>query len=271
MPAEREIAIIEKPLSPLMWAKMAILSALAWITVIVNTFVFSVLTIVVCVFDKSGRLAHAWCARNWARSLLFMVGVKRRVKGIEHLDPHRAYVLTANHLSLFDILVVLAEIPVQFRWMAKKEVFRIPVMGWAMARVGYVSIDRENKEKAWAHLYQAKEKLDEGYSLMFFPEGTRSPDGELKQFKSGAFVLALHAGVPVVPISIVGTREIMPKKSRLFYPGTVDLVISPPIEPTAFTIARKEEYAQVVRSQIAVELEKTRLEREARRAAGHAP
>jgi 1-acyl-sn-glycerol-3-phosphate acyltransferase len=100
---------------------------------------------------------------------------------------------------------------------------------------------------------------------MFFPEGTRSPDGELKRFKSGAFVLSLHASVPVVPISIVGTREILPKKSRLFYPGIVDLVISPPIEPGAFAMERKEEFAEVVRRQIAVELEKTRLEREARR------
>jgi 1-acyl-sn-glycerol-3-phosphate acyltransferase len=271
VPADREIAILEKPLSPWTLAKMAILSALAWVAVLVNTFVYSILTILVCLFDRTGCLAHAWCARNWARSLLFMSGVKLRVKGLDHLDPRRAYVLTANHLSLFDILVLLAGLPIQFRWLAKKEVFAIPLMGWAMARVGYVSIDRQNKEKAWAHLYQAKGKLEEGYSLMFFPEGTRSPDGEMKGFKSGAFVLALQAGVPVVPISIVGTREIMPKKSRLFHPGTVDLVVSPPIEPAGFSLERKEEYAQVVRSQIAVELEKIRLERESRRAAGMAP
>ncbi len=271
MPAEREIAILEKPLSPWTRAKMVVLSVLAWTGLLVNTFVFSVLTILVCLFDPSGCLAHATCARNWARSQLFMCGVKLRPKGLEHLDPRRAYVLTANHLSLFDILVLLAGLPIQYRWMAKKEVFAIPFMGWAMTRVGYVSIDRENKRKAWAHLYQAKEKLEQGYSLMFFPEGTRSPDGEMKRFKSGAFVLALQAGVPVVPISIVGTRELLPKKSRLFHPGTVDLVVSPPIEPTGFSLERKEEYAQVVRSQIAVELEKTRLEREARRAAGQAP
>jgi len=271
VPADREIAILEKPLSPWTLAKMAILSALAWVAVLVNTFVYSILTILVCLFDRTGCLAHAWCARNWARSLLFMSGVKLRVKGLDHLDPRRAYVLTANHLSLFDILVLLAGLPIQFRWLAKKEVFAIPLMGWAMTRVGYVSIDRQNKEKAWAHLYQAKGKLEEGYSLMFFPEGTRSPDGEMKGFKSGAFVLALQAGVPVVPISIVGTREIMPKKSRLFHPGTVDLVVSPPIEPAGFSLERKEEYAQVVRSQIAVELEKIRLERESRRAAGMAP
>ena len=247
---------------------MVIVSALGWTTFLVNTFVFSTLTILVCLFDKTGCLAHAWCARSWARSVLFMVGVKLRVRGLDNFDPGRAYILTANHLSLFDVLVLLAGLPIQFRWMAKKEVFAIPLMGWAMTRVGYVSIDRENKEKAWAHLYQAKGKLEEGYSLMFFPEGTRSPDGEMKRFKSGAFVLALHAGVPVAPISIVGTREIMPKRSVLFYPGTVDLVVSPPIEPEGFSLERKEEYVQVVRGQIAIELEKIRLDRDARRAAG---
>jgi 1-acyl-sn-glycerol-3-phosphate acyltransferase len=267
LPAEREIAITEKPISPLMKAKMVVVSFFGWLSFLVSTFVFAIVGIVAGSFDSTGSLGHRISARAWARSVLTMVGVRIRLKGIEHLDPKRGYILTANHLSLFDILVLLAGLPLQFRWMAKKEVFQIPLMGWAMKRVGYVSIDRENKEKAWESVYAAKSKLDQGFSLMFFPEGTRSPDGEMKRFKSGAFVLSLHAGVPVVPISIVGTREIMPKKSVLFHPGTVDIVISPPIEPDAFTLDRKEEFAQVVRGQIAVELEKTRLEREQRAAA----
>jgi len=247
---------------PLRYAKMVLLSFFGWLSAITNTLFFALLAIALCFFDKTGSLGHRFAAQAWARSILALVGVKIRLRGIEHLDPNRGYILAANHLSLFDILVLLAGLPLQFRWMAKKEVFRIPVMGWAMKRVGYVSIDRQNKEKAWQSVYEAKAKLKEGFSLMFFPEGTRSPDGELKHFKSGAFVLSLDSGAPVVPISIIGTHEIMPKKSVLFHAGTVDIVISPPIDPSAWSLETKNEFAQVVRTQIAVELAKGRSGRE---------
>jgi 1-acyl-sn-glycerol-3-phosphate acyltransferase len=252
-----------KRIPPLRYGKMVILSLLGWLAVIVNTLVFALLAGALGFFDKSGNSGHRLAAQPWARSILTMVGVRIRLKGMEHLDPKRGYILTANHLSLFDILVLLAGLPLQFRWMAKKEVFRIPVMGWAMKRVGYISIDRENKEEAWKSVHAGKAKLSQGLSLMFFPEGTRSPDGELKRFKSGAFVLSLESGAPVGPISIVGTHEIMPKKSVLFHPGTVDMIVSPPIDPSFFSVETRYEFAQVVRSQIAVELEKTRLQRKA--------
>jgi 1-acyl-sn-glycerol-3-phosphate acyltransferase len=248
---------------PLRYAKMVILSLLGWPAVVVNTLVFALLAGAFTFFDKSGNSGHRLAARTWARSILSMVGVRIRLKGMEHLDPKRGYILTANHLSLFDILVLLGGLPIQFRWMAKKEVFRIPVMGWAMKRIGYVSIDRENKEEAWKSVHSGKAKLRQGLSLMFFPEGTRSPDGELKRFKSGAFILSLDSGAPVVPIAIVGTHEIMPKRSVLFHPGTVDMIVSPPIDPFSFSVETRNEFAQVVRSQIAIELEKTRLQRKA--------
>jgi 1-acyl-sn-glycerol-3-phosphate acyltransferase len=254
----------DEPIPPARLVKMAVLSLFGWVTVIVTTIFFGTLAVFTPWFDKTGNLGHAVCARWWARSILAMVGVRVRVSGLEHLDPKQAYVVTANHLSNFDILAILAWLPLQFRWIAKKEVFKVPFMGWGMTRVGYVKIDREKPEQAWAHLFEAESKLKKGISLMFFPEGTRSPDGEIKRFKSGAFVLSVRTGVPVLPLTVVGTREIMRKRSLLFDPGTVDLVIQPPIRPDAFSLESKYEFAQVVRNQIAVQLEKSREERQAR-------
>jgi 1-acyl-sn-glycerol-3-phosphate acyltransferase len=254
----------DERISPGRLVKMAVLSFFGWLTVIVTTIVFGLVAVVCGFIDKTGKLGHTAGGRYWARSILAVVGVRVKVSGFEYLDPKRAYIVTANHLSNFDILTILAWFPLQFRWVAKKELFKIPFMGWGMSQVGYVKIDRGNPEKAWEDLFEAESKLKEGLSLMFFPEGTRSPDGELKRFKSGAFVLSLRTGLPVLPITVVGTHEIMPKRSLLFHPGTVDLVINPPIQPDAFTLESKHEFAQVVRSQIAVQLEKSRQEREAR-------
>lgn len=259
-------------ITPLRYLKMCVQSFLGWVTVIVSTAFFATLIIIISFFDKSGRIGHAFGTRNWGRSILFMVGVRTKVRGLENLDPEKTYIIAANHVSNFDILTISAHLPLQFRWVSKKELFQIPIMGQGMKRVGYVEIDRQNKEKAWAHLFEARSKLEEGFSLMFFPEGTRSPDGEIKRFKPGAFVLAIHTGLPVLPITIVGSHEIMRKRSLLFQPGTVELVIHPPISPSGFTIARKHEFAEVVRDQIAAELEKSRSERHtaARRSQGEA-
>ena len=237
---------------------MCVQSLFGWLTVLVSTAFFGTLTIVLYFFDKSGSLGHAIGGRGWARSILMVLGVRTRIVNIENIDSEKAYIIVANHLSNFDILSLTAHLPLQFRWVSKKELFRIPIMGPAMRAAGYVSIDRQNPEKAWAHLFEARSKLEAGFSLMFFPEGTRSPDGEIKRFKSGAFVLSLHTGIPILPITIAGSHEIMQKRSFLFRPGNVDLIIHPPISPSGFTIERKYEFAAVVRDQIAAQIEKSR-------------
>ena len=242
---------------------MCVQSFFGWLTVVLSTAVFGTLTIILYFFDKTSVLGHAIGGRGWARSILMMVGVRTRIVNIENIESEKAYIIVANHLSNFDILSLTAHLPLQFRWVSKKELFRIPIMGPAMRAAGYVSIDRQNPEKAWAHLFEARSKLEAGFSLMFFPEGTRSPDGEIKRFKSGAFVLSLHTGLPILPVTIVGSHDIMQKRSFLFRPGKVDLIIHPPISPSGFTIDQKHEFAEVVRDQIAAQLEKSRAERRA--------
>jgi 1-acyl-sn-glycerol-3-phosphate acyltransferase len=138
----------------------------------------------------------------------------------------------ANHQSNFDILALFAGLPVQFRWLAKEELFRIPLFGWAMRRCGYIPIDRSNRKKALQGMEEAVQRIHEGASVVIFPEGTRSPDATLLPFKKGGFILALQAQVPVVPIAISGSNAIMPKHSRWIRGGAIRVDFFPAI-PTA--------------------------------------
>jgi len=140
----------------------------------------------------------------------------------------------ANHQSMYDILTLLGYLPVQFRWLAKTELFRIPVFGYSMARVGYIRIDRSNRQSAIESLRGAAQKMAQGLSVMVFPEGTRSPDGQIKPFKKGGFYLATDTGRPIVPVVIWGTHHVMPKGKLHIKPGRIVLSINRPIEAASY-------------------------------------
>ena len=141
----------------------------------------------------------------------------------------------ANHQSGFDILIVLAYLDTYFAWIAKQELFNIPVFGNALAKTGSIAIDRKNFVRAMRSIHDAARRIREGKSVMTFPEGTRSMDGQIHPFKKGVFHLALQAGVPIVPVTIIGSGEIMPTKSLRVHPGKVILVIDKPIDVTGYT------------------------------------
>ena len=171
----------------------------------------------------------------WAQIMLRLSSVKVTVEGRENILKGRPQVFMANHQSGFDILIVLANIETYFAWIAKKELFAIPVFGRALARTGSIPIDRKNFIRAMRSIDDAARRIREGKSVMTFPEGTRSMDDQVHPFKKGVFHLALKAGVPIVPVTIVGSGEIMPKKSLRVHPGHVILVIDKPIDVTAYT------------------------------------
>lgn len=171
----------------------------------------------------------------WAQIMLRLSSVKVTVEGRENILKGRPQVFMANHQSGFDILIVLANIETYFAWIAKKELFAIPVFGRALARTGSIPIDRKNFIRAMRSIDDAARRIREGKSVMTFPEGTRSMDDQVHPFKKGVFHLALKAGVPIVPVTIVGSGGIMPKKSLRVHPGHVTLVIDRPIDVTAYT------------------------------------
>ena len=168
--------------------------------------------------------------RNWARSLLWAAGVTVEVEGLENLPPGEPAVLVANHQSWFDVFALVVHLPVDYRFVGKIELTRIPFFGPSWLATGHIAIDRSDRNKAIESLRGAGESLRrDGAVVVMFPEGTRSEDGELLPFKKGAFVLALQTGVSIVPAGVSGSRAIMPKGSWRIRPGTVVIRIGPPI------------------------------------------
>jgi 1-acyl-sn-glycerol-3-phosphate acyltransferase len=194
------------------------------------TIVLGTLSIASSVFESSGRFAH-WCARTWSRLILVTTGVEVEVSGLEHLQPDRPYVFVANHQSIYDIPIIFWSLPYQIRIIAKESLGRFPFLGWHLRRTGHMLVDRRRPDRA-AIFGRASTLMQQGLSLIVFPEGTRSRDGRVAPFKGGSFYLALAAGLPVVPISIVGSRHIMLKGRLATYPGRVKLIVHEPVDTT---------------------------------------
>jgi 1-acyl-sn-glycerol-3-phosphate acyltransferase len=218
---------------------------LVMLAVIITAFM-SVCALVFPRISPGENKAHK-VANLWAKMLLRLTSIRVNVIGRENVLMNRPQIFMANHQSDFDILIVLAYIPGQFRWIVKKELFKIPVFGKAMKSAGYIEIDRQNHEKAMKSLEEAAQKIREGKSVMTFPEGTRSKDGTIKPFKQGMFHLAIQAGVPIVPISIIGANKILPKRTLMIKPGKITMVIGRPVDVSGYTIETRSELIQQVR------------------------
>jgi 1-acyl-sn-glycerol-3-phosphate acyltransferase len=211
-----------------------------------STIFWGVIAIVTSFFTRTGNPVHI-VARMWARGILFVSRIKVTVNGLANIDPTQSYVYMSNHQSNFDIPVLLGYLPVQFRWLAKAELFKIPIFGRAMRGAGYVKIDRFNQEAAFESINEAAGKMKNGVSVMIFPEGTRSLDGNIRSFKKGGFIMAVDAGVPIVPVVIKGTWPIMDKSSLRINTGEVSLNIETPIATTDYTRENKDDLIQSVR------------------------
>jgi 1-acyl-sn-glycerol-3-phosphate acyltransferase len=198
------------------------------------TIVMGSLSLLVSPFDRTGELQHA-CARWWCRLVAWTIFARIRVHGVEHVQRGRPYVYMANHASLIDTPALFAYLPYQFRIMAKKSLFNVPFMGWHLRTAGHFPIDQQNPRKTALSLRRVIEGVKNGRSLAVFPEGRRTDDGQLQKFEPGAFKLALRAGVPIVPVTIRGTFEMLPRTSLAPRPGRVDVILSEPIDTTEYT------------------------------------
>lgn len=193
-----------------------------------------------------------WTApREWCRSLLRGGGVTVDFEGLEHLDPPRPAVLVANHESWYDVFALAGHLPVDYRFVGKKELTRVPFFGPAWLACGHIPIDRSNRRAAIESLRLAGEKIRrENAVVVMFPEGTRSADGVLLPFKKGAFVLALELGVPVIPVGVSGGRDRMPKGAFLVKPGRMTVRIGPPIEVEGWTVADRDRLVEVAHREV---------------------
>jgi len=227
----------------------------AWIVFV--TAIFAIAVLFASLIDSKGVNPHK-IAGIWARSILFGSRIKVRIRGLSNIDLSRSYIFMLNHQSFYDIPVILGHLPVQFRWLAKHELFKIPLFGIAMRRAGYISINRTNRRSAFKSLKKAAHIIRSGVSVVIFPEGTRSPDGRILPFKKGGFVLAIQSRVPIVPVIIQGTSAIMTKKRKKIIPGEVLIEVRAPILTTDYTFKTKEALMNRVKTVISEPFENIR-------------
>jgi 1-acyl-sn-glycerol-3-phosphate acyltransferase len=181
-------------------------------------------------FLTKARTASRLSGVPWARVMAWVTPMRVTVSGRENIDPRQSYVLVSNHQSQYDIFVLYGWLGVDFKWVMKKELRKVLGIGVACHRLGHVFIDRSNRAAAIATLEDAKKKIADGTSVVFFPEGTRSRSGQLKPFKKGAFRMAVDLGLPILPLTITGTRDVLPAGTSDLMPGSARLVIHPPVD-----------------------------------------
>jgi 1-acyl-sn-glycerol-3-phosphate acyltransferase len=228
----------------------AVRSIWFYLVLVVSTILLGTMAILTARITRRSDLAHG-VARAWGNLNLWAAGVSVEVRGLENIDGSSSYVYAANHQSWFDIFTLLGKLPVQFRWLAKAELFNLFVLGRAMRAAGYIPIDRGNRRQAFESMNVAAQCIKEGTSVVIFPEGTRSPDGILQDFKKGGFVLALHSQHPIVPISISGSHRILPKRGAWkIQPGRVQLTLGAPIPTAGLTTRERDELLKRVRDAI---------------------
>ena len=229
---------------------------IGWMIFFPTTVVLGTAAILLSLFDSSGNIPHL-VARLWGKILLGITGTKVIIQGRENMNPQKSYILVSNHQSTFDIFALLGYLSIQFRWIAKASLFRTPFLGWAMSRIGYIPIERDSPKKAYRSMLRAAEKVQKGVSVIIFPEGTRSPDGNLQPFKKGVFLIALKSQAPILPIAIRGTAKIMQKGDWRAHPGNVQIIIGPPIVTAGIPPEKERELSERVRNALIQHLPQT--------------
>ncbi len=224
--------------------------------VIISTLGFGLVSLAISYFDrKRNGFRQHWLAQVWAKLLLRTSSVRVNAEGLKWIEPNQSYIFVSNHLSYMDTPVIMGHIPVQFRFLAKLGLFKIPMIGTHLSRAGHIRVPREDPRGAVRTMQLAAEIIQkQRISLLIFPEGGRSRDGVLRPFKEGAAYIAIRAGVPIVPLVLIGTREILPYGSAVVEPGTVTMRILQPIETSSMSLKDRGALTTRLRDLIAGEL-----------------
>src|SRR5215469_11616817 len=213
------------------------------------TVVLGLASMFAALIDRSGNSAHR-VARIWAKVLLAVSFIRVRATGVEKLDPAGSYVFVANHASYMDIPALVSVLPQQFRFFAKKGLYRLPFLGWHLRWAGHLPVDRSNARNRLRSMNDGARTIAERHvSMLVFPEGGRSPHG-LREFKEGAAYIAIKAGVPVVPVAIIGMRELLPMGSIHIRSGEVTVRVGCPIPTAQLKLKDREELTQRLHQEI---------------------
>lgn len=216
---------------------------------VVLTLLFSLLTIIASMLINSS-FAGSTFPVIWARIVGRLAPMAVTIKGAENADPRRSYVVVCNHQSQFDILLVYGWLKLNLKWVMKKELRKIPGLGLGCEKAGHIFVDRANPRAARAAVMEALQRLGNGVGILFFAEGTRSPDGRLLPFKKGAFRLAIEQQLPVLPVTVSGTRDILPARTLRLFPGRGTMTIHAPLETAGLTLGDIDELTKKARDAI---------------------
>jgi len=227
-----------------------VIYAARYLLILLYTIVWGIPACLAPLVDRSGE-SIIWIGRQWVRWIFWTCGIRVEVEGLENVDPRRACVYMSNHQSVVDIGALVLTLPVSWRFVAKRELAWIPLFGWAIWLGGHVIINRGRNDRAVASLRRAAERVRNGVNVIIFPEGTRSETGEMRAFKSGGFHLALEAQVPILPVTVSGSRRLTPKRSLRVESGRVKVRYGKPIETRGLRVEDREELKQQVRAAIA--------------------
>lgn len=233
----------------LYWVLYPLIRPFYLISVILNTFVLALIIIAISPFDRKGNLVH-FVGKFWSLLNIYLSGTRLAIKGKEKIEKGRTYIVMSNHQSLFDPWVLIGKLPLQLRWTVKPEVKKMPVFGYALDRMGHIYLGRRRRKDTVMSLEIAIQKIREGSSVVFFPEGTRSKDGRLLKFHKGGALIAIRSGVPILPVTINGSRFVLPKGTLALMPGKIQVIVGDLIDPGMFDEDKKDELMAVVKSAI---------------------
>ncbi len=239
-----------KPNTLLFWLYQPYVWLIFMPVVVALTLLFSLLTIIASMLINSS-FAGSTFPVIWARLVSWITPMWVTVKGSEHADPKRTYVVVCNHQSQYDILLVYGWLKLNLKWVMKQELRKIPGLGLGCEKAGHIFVDRSNPRAARGAVVEALQRLGHGVGILFFVEGTRSSDGQLLPFKKGAFRLAVEQQLPILPVTVSGTRNILPARSLRLFPGRGTLTIHPPIETTGMDISDVDLLMQQSRAALA--------------------
>lgn len=217
---------------------------------VIDTLVMFFPIVIAALASRTGNFAFQ-LARMWSRVILTVTGVRTSIKGKEKIDKRQSYIIISNHQSHFDIPALIIRLGVQYRWIIKKEIRKVPLFGYALDASKNIFIDRSDRQSAMESINTGVERLPEGVGVLFFAEGSRSPDGKIQKFKKGGFTVAIQKGLPILPVTVNGSRRILPKHTLVFSSGKIELVIGDPIPTRGYTMDQIDQLMETTRNVIA--------------------
>jgi len=231
------------------WVLYPLIRPFYLIFLILNTMILGTIVILISPLDRKGNFVH-YIGKFWSLMNIFLSGTRIKITGQEKIQKNQSYIVISNHQSLFDVWALIGKIPLQLRWIVKLEIRKMPIFGYALERMGHIYINRKTRSAAASSLEKAARKIKGGTSVIIFPEGTRSKDGHLLRFRRGGGIIALKSGVPILPVTVIGSRFVLPKDTLNLMPGKIEVIVGDIIDPGQFDENRIDDLMDTVKSAI---------------------